>query len=312
MKKAFFTTIILLLCLTLAGCQIGPISIEISDDDHASTATEHTTVADNTTAITNVILTNKEGLTVHFIDVGQGDCSLIVQGDNTMLIDAGENSEGEKVVNYLKQHGIKKLDYVIGTHPHSDHIGGLDNVIKSFDIGTVIMPKVSHNTSTYEDVLRAVKNKGLSINGAKAGQKYTLGSATFEILSPVKDKYEDLNEYSVVARLDYGDTSFLFTGDMESYNENELLKNKADVSCNVLKVAHHGSSTSNTKNFLQAVNAQYGIIPVGKGNDYGHPHTKIYNRLLDMMKVYRTDKHGTIIITSDGENISVATEKGAK
>ena len=248
-------------------------------------------------------------LSVHYIDVGQADCILLMQGDNSMLIDGGNNDDGEAVVKYLQSQGISKVDYIIATHPHEDHIGGIDNVINSFEIGQVIMPKVSHNTKTYEDILKSIKNKGLTVTAAKAGQSYWLGQAKVDIISPLKDKYDDLNAYSVVARVVFGENSFLFTGDMITQNETALLKAGTDVSANVLKVAHHGSYTSNSQDFLKAVGAKYSVIQVGKDNDYGHPHTNILRRLTASSEVYRTDRNGNIIVTSNGKDIEVKTER---
>lgn len=246
---------------------------------------------------------------VHFIDVGQGDSILIEAGTHSMLIDAGENNKGMDVVNYLHQRNITELDYIIGTHPHSDHIGGLDTVIESFDIDKVIMPEVAHTTQSYEEVLDALEEKGLSITKPIVGTTYEFGAATFTIIAPNNVEYEDLNDYSVGVKLSYGNNSFLLTGDASKISEEEILKNGIDISANVLKLSHHGSSTSNTNKFLDAVNPTYVVISLGEDNEYGHPHTEvlqsIYNRNL---KVYRTDKQGTVVFTSDGKNISVNTE----
>lgn len=248
-------------------------------------------------------------LKVYYIDVGQADSILITLGEHSMLIDAGNNDDGKAVVDFIADKGISKLDIVAGTHPHEDHIGGLDDVINAFDIGEIIMPKISHTTKTYKDVLTAIKNKNLTVTAAKAGQTYSFGSANIQVISPVKDKYENLNQYSAVIRLTYKNTAFLFTGDMEKTNEDELLASSADVKADVLKVAHHGSRTSSTSAFLSAVSPQYAIICVGKDNSYKHPHANVLSRLENTMTVYRTDMHGTITVTSDGQNISVHAEK---
>lgn len=248
-------------------------------------------------------------LKVYYIDVGQADSILVTLGGCSMLIDAGNNDDGKAVVDFIADKGISKLDIVAGTHPHEDHIGGLDDVINAFEIGEIIMPKVSHTTKTYKDVLTAIKNKNLTVTAAKAGQTYSLAGGNIEIISPIKEKYDNLNQYSAVIRLTYKNTSFLFTGDMEKVNEDELLTSSADVKADVLKVAHHGSRTSSTSEFLAAVSPQYGVICVGKDNSYKHPHANVLSRLQNMMTVYRTDIHGTITVTSDGQNISVDTEK---
>ena len=254
-------------------------------------------------------------LKVHFIDVGQGDATLIQQinQDNTynMLIDAGNNGDGEYLVEYLKDQGVKTLDYIIGTHPHSDHIGGLDDVIKGFQVGAIIMPKVMANTRTFEEVMEAVSNKGLSITSPVPGTSYPLGEAEFTILAPNSDDYASLNDYSIANRIVFGSNSFIFTGDAEALSEEEILNNfnKRDLASDVFKLAHHGSSTSNTEDFLEAINPSYGIISCGQDNSYGHPHREIMAQLKARnILVFRTDLHGTIVINSDGKDISIETE----
>ncbi|MGI6383330.1 MAG: MBL fold metallo-hydrolase [Tissierellaceae bacterium] len=254
-------------------------------------------------------------LKVHFIDVGQGDATLIQQinQDNTynMLIDAGNNGDGEYLVEYLKDQGVETLDYIIGTHPHSDHIGGLDDVIKGFQVGAIIMPKVMANTRTFEEVMEAVSDKGLSITSPVPGTSYPLGEAEFTILAPNSDDYASLNDYSIANRLVFGSNSFIFTGDAEALSEEEILNNfnKRDLASDVFKLAHHGSSTSNTEDFLEAINPSYGIISCGQDNSYGHPHREIMAQLKARnILVFRTDLHGTIVINSDGKDISIETE----
>jgi DNA internalization-related competence protein ComEC/Rec2 len=246
---------------------------------------------------------------VHFIDVGQGDSILIEADNSAMLIDAGENNKGSVVVDYLKSQNIKELYYVIGTHPHSDHIGGLDTVLNSFPVKKVIMPEVSHTTETYEDVLDAVEKNNLTITRPVVGSSYQLGPATFTILAPNSSSYEELNDYSIVLKLTYGNTSFLFTGDAGIASEKEMLKTGLDLSADVLKIGHHGSISSSSKEFLDAVNPSYAMICVGKNNDYGHPHAETLRALKERdIKLYRTDMQGTVVFTSDGKNISVNTD----
>lgn len=254
-------------------------------------------------------------LKVHFIDVGRGDATLIQQinQDNTynMLIDAGNNGDGGYLVEYLKDQGVKTLDYIIGTHPHSDHIGGLDDVIKGFQVGAIIMPKVIANTRTFEEVMEAVSDKGLSITSPVPGTSYPLGEAEFTILAPNSDDYASLNDYSIANRIVFGSNSFIFTGDAEALSEEEILNNfnKRDLASDVFKLAHHGSSTSNTEDFLEAINPSYGIISCGQDNSYGHPHREIMAQLKARnILVFRTDLHGTIVINSDGKDISIETE----
>ncbi len=186
-----------------------------------------------------------EALIVHFIDVGQADSILaqLPDGQN-ILIDAGNNTDADLVVNYLQQQGVNQLDYVIGTHPHEDHIGGLDVVIETFDTGKIYLPRVSHNTKTYEDLLLAIKNKDLKVTEAKTGIKLdTVSGVDAVFLAPGKSSYDGLNNYSAVLKLTYGSTSFLFTGDAEAESEEEmLLSSGQNPKADVLKVAHHGSS----------------------------------------------------------------------
>lgn len=246
---------------------------------------------------------------VHFIDVGQGDAILIEAGDASMLIDAGENNKGSIVVDYLKQCNISNLDYVIGTHPHSDHIGGLDTVLEAISVDKVIMPSVSHTTKTFEDLLDIIEEKNLKITKPVVGNEYELGPADFTIIAPNSTNYEDLNDYSVGIKLTYGSNSFLFTGDAGSISEEEMLENGIDLTADVLKLAHHGSAYSSTEGFLDSVNPTYAVICVGADNEYDHPHSKTLQSIKDRgIKLYRTDTQGTVVFTSDGKTISVNTD----
>jgi competence protein ComEC len=249
-------------------------------------------------------------LEVHFIDVGQGDAILIEEGNHAMLIDAGENNQGSVVTEYLNKNHIRKLDYVIGTHPHSDHIGGLDTVLYSFDVDKIILPSVSHSTKSYEDVLDAIEKNEQSITVAKVGDHYSLGAASFTIIAPNSDSYEELNNYSIVIKLSYKDTSFLLTGDAEKLSEDEMLHKGLDLSADVLKLGHHGSANASSAKYLDAVRPTYGIISVGKDNEYGHPHKSTLSELeARKIKLYRTDEQGSVIFTSDGKHISIYTQK---
>ncbi|RXI44231.1 hypothetical protein DP145_11115 [Clostridium tetani] len=251
-------------------------------------------------------------LKVHYIDVGQGDSILIQQDGHNMLIDAGPNSAETTVANYLKSQGITKLDYIVGTHPHEDHIGGLDKVIDSFEVGRVIMPKATHNTKAFKDVVNSINNKGIKITTPKVGDSYELGNARWQILAPVNASYGNLNNYSIVTKLQFGNNSFIFTGDAESLSEGEILQKQLDISSDVLKVGHHGSKTSTTKNFLNKVSPKYAVITVGKGNSYKHPNQEVLNRLkAKNIKVYRTDENGTIVATSDGTSIRFNKSPGS-
>lgn len=252
-------------------------------------------------------------LKVHFIDVGQADSILIQTPEGkAMLIDAGNNDDGDLVVSYLKSQGVKKIDVLVGTHPHEDHIGGMDNVIYSFDIGKIYMPKAASTTRTYEDLLTAIKSKNLKVSTAKAGIAIDIDpKVKIEMLAPNSEAYDDLNNYSAVIKLTYGKTAFLFEGDAESSSEKEMLEKGYELKADVLKIGHHGSSSSTTPEFLSAVSPKYAIISVGKNNDYGHPAKATMDKLKAAnIAVYRTDECGTIIAASDGANISFNCKPG--
>ena len=270
------------------------------------------------TAVNNFIAKDAD-LQIHFIDVGQGDCSLVIWEDSAMLIDCGERENSDSVLKYLKKQGVEKLDYIIATHPHSDHIGGMGDIISALDVDKVIAPKVRSDltptSKSYERFIQSLRDKGQKLTAAKPGTTYTFETAgekkppSFEVLAPVSD-YDDLNNYSVVIRLDYGSTSYLFTGDAESKAEKGILKSGADVDADVLKMGHHGSSTSSSDDFLKAVSPDICIIQCGVGNSYGHPHKETIEKIEDMgAKWYSNDRNGNIIVYSDGESIQVRTEK---
>lgn len=252
---------------------------------------------------------NDEELEVHFIDVGQADSILIKIGSDSMIIDAGNNDDSNLVVNYIKSQGISDLDYVIGTHPHEDHIGGLDAVINSFEIDKVLMPKQKSTTKTFEDVLVAIKDKGLKVTTPKVGDTYNLGQAEWTILAPSQEENDETNNASIVIKLEYGNNSFMFTGDAEELSEMEILKT-GELSSDVLKVGHHGSSSSTSRSFLNEINPTYAVISVGVDNSYGHPHSEVIERLTNKnIEILRTDELGTIIFSSDGNNLKYKSNK---
>lgn len=251
---------------------------------------------------------NTFGLSVHFIDVGQGDCILVCCDGKNMLIDGGTLDKGKTVENYLKSCGVRNLSYVIGTHPHDDHIGGLVTVLNDMPVDTVIMNNAVTTTQTYEDLLKAVEDKGKKITRARVGSIYSLGSAKFTVLAPVKE-YDDLNETSVTVRLTYKDKSFLFTGDASQESEQDMLAENSDLSADVLKVGHHGSLTATSQEFLNEVHPEYAVVSVGTGNSYGLPNTEVIQRLKNAnVTILRTDTDGTIIFEYDGQNMKVKKE----
>ncbi|MBU3198510.1 MBL fold metallo-hydrolase [Clostridium estertheticum] len=278
-----------------------------------NTITKEVTVKkENTATVSRVKNTVTGTLKVSYIDVGQADSILIQQGSNSMLIDAGNNEDSSTVKNYISNQGITKLDYVIGTHPHEDHIGGMDYIINSFKIGKIYMPKATSTTKTFQDVVSAIKAKGLKVTAPVVGQTFKVGNATATILAPNSSGYKDLNNFSIVIRLTFGSNSFMFDGDSEDVSENEMLSKGLNVSADVLKVGHHGSNSSTTEAFLNKVNPKYAVISVGKDNSYGHPHKSTMDKLKAKgIKVYRTDENGTIIATSNGKNITFNTKPGS-
>lgn len=250
-------------------------------------------------------------LTIHFLDVGQADCILIQSpGGCNLLIDAGNNEDGPIITAYLNSLRIKRLDAVIGTHPHEDHVGSLDTVITTYKVGKVYLPKVASNTKSFKDVLLAIKNKGIKVNTAQAGITVNLDPALKIImLAPNNTRYDELNNYSAVVKITYGRTSFLFTGDAETDSETEMMNKGYSLKADLLKVGHHGSDSSTSKSFLRAVAPKYAVISVGAGNSYGHPHPVTLRRLEEFAQVYRTDRAGTIIVTSDGRRLRVVKKK---
>lgn len=249
-------------------------------------------------------------LKISYIDVGQADSILIQQGSSSMLIDAGNNADAQKVKNYISSEGITKLDYVVGTHPHEDHIGGMDYVINSFEIGKIYMPKATSTTKTFKDVVTAIKNKGMKATVPTPGETFKLGDAECTVLGPINSNAGDLNSYSIVLKIVYGNNKFLFTGDAQVSNEQDMINKGYDLSADVLKVGHHGSHTSTCQQFLDKVNPKYAVISVGKDNDYGHPHKETMDRLqAKNITIYRTDESGTIVCTSDGSNIKFSFNK---
>jgi len=243
---------------------------------------------------------------VHFIDVGQGDATLIQTPSGTMLIDGGDNHMGDTVVDYLLHSGVYFLDYVIATHPHADHIGGLISVLDSFPIGTLIMPNRAHTTLTFERFLDAIERNNVHVIEPIVGAVMELGDAVFTVVAPNSYGHAGLNDYSIVMHMAYGNVNFLFTGDAEAVSEREMLAYGHNISADILRVGHHGSSTSTIYEFLHEVDPIIAVISAGYGNPFGHPHNSVINRLYDRgVSIYRTDYHGHIVITTDGQNIWV-------
>lgn len=250
-----------------------------------------------------------ESLNVYYFDVGQADAILLEINNQYMMIDAGNNADGPLLVDYMKKLGVEKIDYLVATHAHEDHIGGIDNIINAFTIDKFYMPDVVTITKTFEDVIIALEDKNVGIDVPNIGDSFNFGLMEFEVLY-LGDDDSNLNETSIVLRGVYGDNSFLFTGDATDNCESVILKNKSFIDSDVLKVGHHGSRYSSSVDFLKKVTPKYAIISTGIGNSYDHPHQEAITRLENIgSEIYRTDINGTIVVSSDGRNISVSTIK---
>lgn len=293
-------TVIILIILTITGndSQIFKSTTSATNDNVSSEVLdnlENVSIQTGNDCISTIPQDNN--LRVYCLDVGQGDSILITNNNKTMLIDASTNEMGSRVVKYLNDLDIKKIDYLVGTHPHEDHIGGLDNVIKNFDIGTIYMPNVVATTKTFEEVIDAISAKKLKVTSPKTGDKFTVGNAECEVMSIRNDK-DDYNNCSIVIKMDFNNVSYLFTGDAEESVESSRKWPHIDV----LKVGHHGSNTSSSKNFLEQIKPEVALISVGQGNTYGHPTQATLKRLSNIgAKIYRTDENGTILLIEKGE-----------
>ena len=306
MKK--YLSILLILCMCLTACTATNQATSTSEKSQSDTTSGEAVQSGQEEKAAKAPDTSKpEGtLEVHYIDVGQGDATLIKCGSHAMLIDGGNNNKGTTVQLYLKKQGVESLDYVIGTHPDADHIGGLDVIVYKYNCDTVIMPDYEKDTKTYQELVDVIHDKNMKITYPVVGEQYALGEAKFTIIAPNSNSYGgNANDYSVAILLEYGKNRFLFTGDAEEASETEMLSNGIELSADVYKVAHHGSRSASTQEFINAVRPKYAVISCGEGNSYGHPHAEVLNRLRSMgVEVFRTDEQGSIIASSDGENIT--------
>lgn len=297
------TAIIVIVVILLFGNKLSMDNIETM----FSNISENVVAQESPDINTNVV--EGQDVVVKFFDVGQADSIFVQSAGVNMLIDAGTNNMGNTVVQNLKDLGITKIDYLVGTHPHEDHIGGMDDVINNFEIGTIYMPKVQTNTKTFEDVLDAISNKGLTITTPEVGYVFEVGNTKCEVMcagTGTTEENSNLNLSSIVIRMVYGEESFLFMGDAEEKNESS----RQWPQTTVLKIGHHGSDTSSSESFLNQVKPEISVISVGINNTYGHPKKTTLDKLNALeTSIYRTDQNGTITITCDGTNCVVTTEK---
>ncbi|MBU3182449.1 ComEC/Rec2 family competence protein [Clostridium psychrophilum] len=261
------------------------------------------TIVYNSTQKTNLDL--KNNMVTHFIDVGQGDCILIQVNNKNLLIDSGTSDSKQKLIRYLKNNNITKLDYIVATHPHEDHIGGMSSIINAFDIGEFFAPKVTATSQSFTDMIRALRSKNLKIHIARPNMYLDLGPDTSCVmLSPNSETYENTNDYSCVIKISFKNSSYLFTGDAAIEAEQELISNGYNLKAQVLKVGHHGSKTSTSPKFLNEVSPKIAVISCGAFNTYGHPHTETLDKFKKInCMIYRTDIDKNIVLISDGTSI---------
>jgi len=249
---------------------------------------------------------------VHVIDVGQADSILIESNGEYMMIDGGTTDAKDTILNYLKEQNVDKFKYVIGTHPHEDHIGSLDKVIDAYPVEKVFLPNVTHTSKTYKELLTSIQNKNLKITTPRVRDKYDLGKVSFEIVGPDEnaDYGTNYNDWSIIVKLIDGDISYILSGDAEKAAESDALKSGVDLNCDVYKAGHHGSRTASNDEFLNAMSPKYALISCGKDNKYNHPHQETLDKFKNHgIEYYRTDEKGTIIASSDGKNVTVNSKK---
>ncbi len=249
----------------------------------------------------------KEEIAVHFIDVGQGDCALIQSSHGNVLIDCGPPECRKDLFKYIDSLDITDFEYAIFTHPHSDHIGTAQRVIERYNFKNVVLPDAISNSVFYENLLNALEEEGCDVILGEAGKSFYIGEMKMDLFAPRSYYYkDDLNDMSVVCKLSYKEASFLFTGDAESFSERQMLKYGCDVDADVLKVGHHGSSSSSSQDFLNAVSPKFAIVSAGANNDYGHPHREVVDMLEKMnVEMLVTYEVGSIVITTDGKDYTV-------
>ena len=305
----------LLIVCSLSSC----FPSETSAPEPTSAATLESTLAPTSAASENTSSTVTETelapepgelLTVHFIDVGQADSALIQCGGQTALIDGGNVEDSSLLISYLNKLSIDFLDYMICSHAHEDHVGGLSAPLSVIGVGAVYAPKTESDSSAYATFKSKAAGQGLDIIRPSTGDKLSIGNCSLEFFAPTTENPDDLNNTSIMCKVSYGNTSFLFTGDAEREEELDIIDQGCDLNADILKVGHHGSVTSTSYIFLREVAPKYAVISVGKGNGYGHPTEEALSRLRDAgVQTFRTDMQGDIIAESDGENISLTPSR---
>lgn len=289
MKKKLIALLLILAILVLCGC-LAKVLLDAPEETPAPQ------------------VTGGEKLTVHFLDVGQADCALLECGGEYMLIDGGNIGDGQMVISYLQNMGVEELKAVVCTHAHEDHVGGLPSVLAVYPVKQVFAPTKTYASKVFDDFLYYTDQQRLGVTIPAPGDEMTLGQAQITVLGPLKS-YAETNDTSIVMKVVFGETSFLFTGDMEVLAENDLLENGTDLKADVLKVGHHGSDTSTGYRFLYEVDPTYAVISVGEGNKYGHPNDITLSRLNDAeCTIFRTDHLGTVVAVSDGKEVSFTWE----
>lgn len=299
-KKILGTFLIVILSMSMISCFSK--TTEDKTTDTPSDANKMT-YSENSNSVTGE-------LKVHFLNIGEADSILIEQNNEYMLIDAGNEENEEFIKKYLDLIGVKEFKYVVATHPHNNHIGSMDYIVNTYNIENLYFPSATTTTKAYSNFISAVNSKNIKLTSPKVGETFNLGQAKCTILAPNSLKYEDLNNYSIVVKIEFGNNSFLFDGDAEKESENEMLLNNLDLKADVIKIGNSGSKSATAKEFLNEVNPKYAIISVGSGNEYGYPHKETLDKLISKnIEVYRTDINGTIVAISDGDNIKFETEK---
>lgn len=284
---------------------------ETNNEQQISTIDENLISSIVANGIDKINELKNQHLIVHFIDVGQADAALIMSQGQSMLIDGGNVGDSSLIYSYLTQHKIKHLNCIIGTHAHEDHMGGLSGALVAANVDKIFAPSIESDAKFYLNFKEKVAENGLQITNPDSGYEFKLGECNVMLLCPEIIDNNNINNTSIIVKITYGKTSFLFMGDAEREEELDILNQGYDISATVLKVGHHGSDTSSSYIFLNEVMPSYAVISVGKNNQHGHPNEAVLSRFNDLgATVYRTDYHSDIIASSDGENVFFQTQKG--